>query len=162
LSRSLDEYLQLSVENLPDNINLVVWPETAIPARFDRVESYIEPTVSALESRDVDVLAGGFERAGQASYNAVKQLGGAQQTYRKRHLVPFGEYIPLRGFIELFSEFIQIPGTDIARGEGPHVPLNVAGELIGVSICYEDAFGEEGSAALFHGTGQCIKRCVVW
>ena len=148
LSRSLDEYLQLSVENLPDNINLVVWPETAIPARFDRVESYIEPTVSALESRDVDVLAGGFERAGQASYNAVKQLGGAQQTYRKRHLVPFGEYVPLRGFIELFSEFIQIPGTDIARGEGPHVPLNVASELIGVSICYEDAFGEEMRALL--------------
>jgi len=148
LKRSVDEYLELSVENLPDSIKLIVWPETAIPTRFNRVESYMEPTISALEARDVDVLAGGFERAGQASYNAVRQLGGARQVYRKRHLVPFGEYVPLRGFIELFSKLIQIPGEDIARGEGPHVPLNVAGELVGVSICYEDAFGEEIRALL--------------
>ena len=148
LKRSLDEYIRLSVENLPDNIQLIVWPETAIPTRFNRVESYIEPTISALDARDVDVLAGGFDRVGQASYNAVRQLGGAQQVYRKRHLVPFGEYVPLRGFIELFSDFIQIPGSDIARGAGPHVPLDVAGESIGVSICYEDAFGEEMRALL--------------
>jgi len=133
LKRSLDEYIRLSIENLPDNIHLVVWPETAIPTRFNRVENYLKPTISALDARDIDVLAGGFDRVGEASYNAVRQLGGAQQVYRKRHLVPFGEYVPLRGFIELFSDFIQIPGTDIARGDGPHVPLDVAGESIGVS-----------------------------
>lgn len=143
LKRSLDEYIRLSIENLPDNIRLIVWPETAIPTAFNQVENYIGTTISALDARDVDVLAGGFERAGEASYNAVRQLGGAQQVYRKRHLVPFGEYVPLRAVVEMFSDFIQIPGADIARGEGPHVPLDVAGESIGVSICYEDAFGEE-------------------
>jgi len=148
LKRTLDEYLALSVENLPDNTRLIVWPETAIPTRFNRVENYIESAITALEVRDIDVLAGGFDRSGEAIYNAVRQLGGRQQIYRKRHLVPFGEYVPLRGVTEMFSSFIQIPGADIASGDGPHVPLDVAGESVGVSICYEDAFGEEMRALL--------------
>jgi len=90
-----------------------------------------------------NTLAGGFDRDGDESYNAVRQLGGERQMYRKRHIVPFGEYLPLRGFLEIFSAFITVPGSDLSRGDGPHVPLYVAGEGIGVSICYEDVFGEE-------------------
>ena len=58
--------------------------------------------------------------------------------------MPFGEYLPMRGAIEaLVGAFIVLPGSDLARGTGPHVPMEIAGESLGVSICYEDVFGEE-------------------
>ena len=144
LERSLREYLELTLEDLPDDIDVVVWPETAIPTSFARVEAALAPWVSELERRGVDVLAGGFERTETDTWNAVRQLGGTRQTYRKRHIVPFGEYLPMRGAIEaLVGDFIVLPGSDLSRGTGPHVPLEIAGESIGVSICYEDVFGEE-------------------
>lgn len=143
LKRSLDEYLALTETDLGPDIDLVVWPETAIPTDFSNVEDYIAPTIARLDARGIDVLAGGFDRDGDDSYNSVRQLGGQRQMYRKRHIVPFGEYLPLRGFLEIFSAFIHVPGSDLSRGDGPHVPMFVAGEGIGVSICYEDVFGEE-------------------
>ena len=144
LERSLREYLDLTLSDLPGEIDVVVWPETAIPTSFARVEGALAPWVAEFESRGVEVLAGGFDRTEDGAYNAVRQLGGARQTYRKRHIVPFGEYLPMRGAIEaLVGAFIVLPGSDLSRGAGPHVPLEVAGESIGVSICYEDVFGEE-------------------
>ena len=143
LARSLREYVDLSLDRLPDDIDLVVWPETAIPTSFARVETALMPAVAAFEARGVDVLAGGFERSGSSTWNAVRRLTGGRQTYRKRHLVPFGEYLPFRGALEAFAAVVRIPGKDLSRGAGPHEPLRVAGESIGVSICYEDVFGEE-------------------
>lgn len=143
LQRSLREYLELSLDGLPDDIDVVVWPETAIPTTFENVERALAPWVADFEARGVDVLAGGFEREGDESWNAVRQLGGERQSYRKRHLVPFGEYMPMRGLLEGLAAFIQIPGTDLSAGTGPHVPLRIRGESIGLSICYEDVFGEE-------------------
>ena len=144
LQRSLREYLELTLDELPGDVDVVVWPETAIPTSFARVEAALAPWVVEFEARGVDVLAGGFERDGESSWNAVRQLGGTNQTYRKRHIVPFGEYLPMRGAIEaLVGAFIVLPGSDLARGTGPHVPMQIAGESLGVSICYEDVFGEE-------------------
>ena len=146
LDRSLNEYVRLSRERLPDDIDLVVWPETAIPISFARVEQALAPAVAGFEAQGIDVLTGGFERSDEATWNAVRQLTGERQTYRKRHLVPFGEYLPFRDLLELFSAFIRIPGSDLSPGTGAHEPLKVAGESIGVSICYEDVFGEKMQA----------------
>ncbi len=144
LDGSLSEYVRLSRERLPDDTDLVVWPETAIPTSFARVERTLAPAVAGFEAQGVELLAGGFERADGSAWNAVRQLTGERQTYRKRHLVPFGEYLPMRGVVEaLVGDFITLPGSDLARGTGPHVPLEIGGESIGVSICYEDVFGEE-------------------
>ena len=143
LDRSLRDYRDLSLESLPDGIDMVVWPETAIPASFDRVLPDLAPWIDEMEARNIDVLTGGFEREGERTWNAVRQLGGAEQLYRKRHLVPFGEYLPFRGALEMFAALIEIPGSDLSRGSGPVKPMTIAGEAIGLSICYEDVFGEE-------------------
>jgi apolipoprotein N-acyltransferase len=66
------------------------------------------------------------------------------QTYRKYHLVPFGEYIPLKPFFPwLIHQILHIPLDDFSRGEKFQQPLEVGGEKVAMSICYEDAFGEE-------------------
>ena len=143
LEGSLLEYVRLSLERLPADTDLVIWPETAIPTSFARVQRMLAPALAGFEERGIDVLAGGFERSEGSTWNAVRQLSGERQTYRKRHLVPFGEYLPFRDQLEVFSAFIRVPGSDLSSGTGPHEPMRIAGESIGVSICYEDVFGEE-------------------
>jgi apolipoprotein N-acyltransferase len=72
----------------------------------------------------------------------VVSLGeGASQSFRKRHLVPFGEFIP-PGFRWVLAIF-KIPLTDFARGDAGQPPLRAAGIPIAVTVCYEDIFGEE-------------------
>jgi apolipoprotein N-acyltransferase len=65
------------------------------------------------------------------------------QAYRKSHLVPFGEFIPLRPVLAPIVQTLAIPLTDFSRGDIAQRPLAVAGQKVAVNICYEDAFGEE-------------------
>ena len=75
-------------------------------------------------------------------FNSVVSLGeGASQSFRKRHLVPFGEFIP-PGFRWVLAIF-KIPLTDFARGDAGQPPLRAGGIPIAVTVCYEDIFGEE-------------------
>lgn len=79
----------------------------------------------------------------QGYTNSVVGLHTAEEPYRydKQHLVPFGEFIP-PGF-RWFTEAMQIPLGDFARG--PKVPpsFRVKGQRVAPNICYEDLFGEE-------------------
>jgi len=143
LQNSLQSYAELTRQAGLDQINLVVWPETAIPTYFDRVENALDGYAQDLDARGIDVLSGGFFRDGDQVYNSVRQLGGEEQLYQKRHLVPFGEFMPLRFILDHVSQFIDIPMSDLAAGTGPHVPLDIQGVSVGVSICYEDVYGEE-------------------
>ena len=148
LTKSLFDYTQLTQQDGLSEVDLVVWPETAIPTYFDLVEDAMGPFVASMDAQGIDVISGGFQRDGDDVYNAVKQLGGEQAVYQKRHLVPFGEYMPLRFLLDFAAKYIIIPMADLAAGSGPHVPMNIQGVGIGISICYEDVFGEEMRAVL--------------
>jgi len=77
-------------------------------------------------------------------YNSVMSLGTqATQTYRKYHLVPFGDYFPHWGLLTWIMNTLQIPMSDFSRGDPYQKPLEVAGQRVAVNICYEDVFGEE-------------------
>jgi len=143
LQSTLRKYTAMTREAGINDIDLVVWPETAIATYFDRVDDALLPFVTELETANTDVLSGGFSREGDNVYNSVRQLGGSQALYRKRHLVPFGEFMPFRFILDFLARFIQIPMSDLAVGDGPYVPLDIQGVAVGVSICYEDVYGEE-------------------
>ncbi|MET0507797.1 MAG: apolipoprotein N-acyltransferase [Burkholderiaceae bacterium] len=68
--------------------------------------------------------------------------------YDKRHLVPFGEFIP-PGF-RWFVDLMQIPLGDFERGAAGQPPLAIGDQRVAANVCYEDAFGEELLGAL-HG-----------
>ena len=72
--------------------------------------------------------------------------GIATHRYDKRHLVPFGEFIPV-GF-RWFVDLMDIPLGDFARGSARQPHLAVGGQRIAFNICYEDLFGEELLEAL--------------
>ena len=142
LKHSLELYTELTMKNLAE-IDLVIWPETAIPTFFKRVDDVLAPFVKQLDKRGIDVLTGGFYSEEDRTYNSVRQLGGDKALYQKRHLVPFGEFMPMRFLLDSLAQYIVIPMSDLSAGDGPYKPLALQGEAIGVSICYEDVYGEE-------------------
>ena len=133
---------------LSSKSQLIVLPETAFPLFYHNVpRAYLEVLAQKARENKGDVLIGlpEYEQiAGEAYYNSVLSLGSAAtQTYRKFHLVPFGEYVPLKPIFGWIIDSLQIPLTDFARGEKFQQPMEVAGQRVAVNVCYEDVFGEE-------------------
>ena len=128
------------------NARLIVLPETALPLFLHDVpQHYLRDLASHSRGNGGDVLIGVPERSDRRDYyNSVLSFGAAPtQTYRKSHLVPFGEFVPLKPLFGWFLEVVQIPLLDFARGAVTQQPLAVAGQRVAVNICYEDAFGAE-------------------
>ncbi|MDP1651241.1 MAG: apolipoprotein N-acyltransferase [Rhodocyclaceae bacterium] len=155
LPLSIDTYTRLAREN---PATLTILPETSIPLFFDQVP---RETLQALTQHG-DVLLGIAVRHREGGYvnGAVAitttSADGAVspaptfQSYAKRHLVPFGEYIP-PGFAWFF-DLVHIPMSDFSAGPTRQAPLEIAGQRIAPNICYEDLFGEEIIAALPQAT----------
>jgi apolipoprotein N-acyltransferase len=145
---TLDLYLGLSREHMSSD--LIVWPETAIPAFYHQVDkSLLEPLGEELKSLGVDLLLGIAVRHDDGRYfNAMASLGRNKDAYYKRHLVPFGEFLPLKSLLDPLIDFLKIPMSDFSAGDPSKNLLQLAGYPMGISICYEDAFGEEVIRAL--------------
>jgi apolipoprotein N-acyltransferase len=125
---------------------LIVMPETALPMLQEEIPpSYLDILRNHARQNAADILIGLFERDRGLHYNSVVSLGSSEsQSYRKNHLVPFGEFIPLRPVLGwLINDLMHIPMSDQARGGERQQLLNVAGQKVAVNICYEDVFGEE-------------------
>ncbi len=140
---TLETYRRLALQS---DARLTVLPETALPLlRHEVPQNLIEQLLDHARQNGGDVLIGSFERDRGGYYNSVFTLGSAdEQHYRKHHLVPFGEFIPLRPLLGWFiNGVLDIPMGDLARGGAAQPPLQVAGQQVAPDICYEDVFGEE-------------------
>jgi apolipoprotein N-acyltransferase len=77
---------------------LIVLPETALPLLRENVPDFYQTLLGDhVRKNGGDILIGAFEKENGNYYNSVYSLGSSEsQHYRKNHLVPFGEFIPLR------------------------------------------------------------------
>ncbi|MEX2524659.1 MAG: apolipoprotein N-acyltransferase [Gammaproteobacteria bacterium] len=130
--------------------DLIIWPETAIPAFYHQVSDYLHDIASRARNHGSRVLVGIPFRDPDSGnyYNSILSLQEEPARYDKRHLVPFGEYLPVKSLLDEILRFLKIPISDFTPGNAVRPLLSVNGIHIGVSICYEDAFGEEVIEAL--------------
>jgi apolipoprotein N-acyltransferase len=146
---SLQTYAALAQRYPAD---LTVLPETAIPLFFDETPRELLSDLTQHGPALVGVVVRLREDGQIDGYTngavAVARRGADfdVQAYAKRHLVPFGEYAP-PGFAWFFN-FASIPMSDFTAGPPQQAPLNVAGQKIAPTVCYEDLFGEELIRAL--------------
>jgi apolipoprotein N-acyltransferase len=138
---TLQMYQDLTLEH--KDADLVIWPETAIPDYKHRVPAYLANLQQAMRQSDTDLLIGLFIKNLDSGryYNSVISARGGE--YRKRHLVPLGEYIPFRSLLGFFSRWINIPMSDIDSGPDDQPLIVAAGQPLGISICFEDAFSRD-------------------
>lgn len=128
-------------------LDLIVLPETALPLYFQQTDQAFWQNFAP---DNTAVLAGVLdnvysEQVDQSVvYNAaVLACDGQAQVYRKRHLVPFGEYMPLRFVFGWVLDYLQLPMSDMGAWQGEQELKCQNGLNVGLSICYEDAFSGE-------------------
>ncbi len=143
--RTLELYYQLVAQN---PAQLIVLPETAVPAFFDRLPpDFVAALKRTVQSHGGDLILGTLSGDGERYFNSAVSLGKSPlQIYSKQHLVPFGETIPV-GFA-WFMSFANIPMSSFSSGPEQQPPMAIAGQNVAVNICYEDVFGEEIIRAL--------------
>jgi apolipoprotein N-acyltransferase len=84
----------------------------------------------------------------QRYYNGLISIGSAEDRYYKRHLVPFGEYLPFKAQLRPLIDWFEVPMSDFSPGLAEQPLLQVGEHQVGVSICYEDVFPGEVREAL--------------
>lgn len=131
--------------------DLVLWPESTTPFPLNAdvgMRRFVEQLSATLKAPML-VGADAIDRSGRdgikaynAAYAVDPQLGVQTLFYAKRHLVPFGEYVPLRPLLGWIGKFVPI-GDDFTPGRDGAplvVPLPSGAAAFGVLICYEDLF----------------------
>jgi apolipoprotein N-acyltransferase len=135
----LQTYYDLTKPELQHD--LIIWPEGAIPAPSYVVTDYLAQLETELTAHHSTLLLGTF-LAGKhnAFYNAILVIGSNQGSYTKRHLVPFGEYLPLRPLLSKITDWLQVPMSDLAVGPRQQALITVNQLKLSASICYEIAY----------------------
>ncbi len=138
---TLERYRKLTLAQDRD-VDLIIWPETAVPDFWYRVQPFVREMKQAMQARNTDLLFGIFvKNDNRQLLNSVLSVNG--DVYNKRHLVPLGEFIPLRFLIDFFRRWVDIPMSDIASGSDDQPLLHAAGIPLGISICFEEAFSRD-------------------
>ena len=151
---------------ISQDVDLIMWPENVVNPFPDNtplgrcddllfVSEAEESLGTIAREHDAVLIPGWFLGAGPEFPNntvnystAVSPEGEEIDRYDKVRIVPFGEFVPLRGLIERFSA--EAPGRDVLPGEGPAV-LETPVATLGVSISWEIFFESRGRAAIRDG-----------
>ena len=139
----LDRYRSLTTTATVEQVDLVIWPETATPdaLRYDSEIFAVATNITA--NTQAYLLAGTIDFTPRSepveAFNAavlVRPDGLVASVYRKIHLVPFGEYVPLRKILPFLKWFTPITDS-FERGRDATL-FNVHGLKFGTVICFED------------------------
>jgi apolipoprotein N-acyltransferase len=120
---------------------LVVWPETALPAALNLQPEFMSAAVMTAAMNRVSLLLGALEQEEDRVYYTAWLLGpdgGLQGTYRKQDLVMFGEYVPFRDSLPLLKRY-PIRDFDFSPGHGRPL-LRLKDIPFGALICFEAIF----------------------
>jgi len=143
---TLDIYERLTLDLVPRQPQLVVWPETAVPLNVQDGGPETSRLLALARRAGVWLLFGapGYERLGgrveyRNSVFLVTPSGGWAGRYDKVHLVPFGEYVPFGRYLPFLKKMVEgagdfSPGPGVRPLSGPGLPT------LGPLICFEGIF----------------------
>jgi apolipoprotein N-acyltransferase len=134
---------------------LILLPETALPYTLQSDSGYGAKYLQLASQNDLTLIVGGFSEHDGGTYNSLFAAyadGGWKEFYAKRALVPFGEYIPMRGLLNILLPddfWASFPNSDLQRGSNftPAV-VKVGGKAdeievaVGSFICYDLCFAD--------------------
>lgn len=149
MQKTLDVYAEHTEAAANEGAQIVLWPETALPYNLDISASISEYCSSLADKNDIYLLVGAFVYG--EDYESINGLicftpeGERLETvYSKRHLVPFGEYVPMKNIIKaLIPPLAELVMTsdDIASGEGANI-IDAGGVAVGGLICFDSIYEE--------------------
>ncbi len=143
---TMDVYDRLTLEAEKEGAALILWPETAIPYDYTynyRMNVFYEDLA---ERTDCEIIVTAFESEGAELYNTARLLSDdgkvSDTVYKKRHLVPFGEYTPLEDFIAaVFPPLAEMSAIEspLSPGESTAI-METEGGKVGCLICFDSIY----------------------
>lgn len=154
-----------------------IFPETTIPIFQHQISSQVWSDIIGISSKTNSVFLIGaplYLRSGNDNVrmtNGVIKINGFTEPqqiisgqglthYNKRHLVPFGEYVPL-GF-NWFVDLMKIPLGSFDKGGNKQRLMTIDDQVLAPNICYEDLFGEELLPQLFPRPGEELGATILF
>ncbi len=144
--KNFRRYIDLSTSRPTDDIDLVVWGETATPYFLDMDDAHLKEITEAIPDNGfliTGLLRAAVENGRYVPYNSlfvINKEGHIKDYYDKAHLVPFGEYLPFRDYLPDFMTPVANVVGSLGRGEAMK-NISVKGlPLMGGAICYESIF----------------------
>ncbi len=135
--------IQLTQQLQGQKLDLIVWPETSLPGVISDAPFLTNEIQADAVSLHTPILIGSVANDGEKYYNSAFLIGADGQMlgrYDKIHLVPFGEYLPLRPVLGWINKFV--PLDDFTSGTAYKIfSIAPAQMRFGVLICFEDTLG---------------------
>ncbi|MFQ5479802.1 MAG: apolipoprotein N-acyltransferase [Thermodesulfobacteriota bacterium] len=162
-ARTLRIYRRLTERASAAGARLVIWPETAVPFYLEQRRAGRRVIADIASQSKVRLLTGSpafdyNKKNKEVSYYnsayAISAGGLITGRYDKVHLVPYGEYVPLKSYMPFIKKLTAGAG-DFVPGPGP-VPLELSGFKAGVLICYEAIFPALSRLAVRAGAGLLV------
>ena len=155
----VNKYSRMTEEAAKEKPDLIVWPEAASPGLFGQDDDVFDSFYALAKRIKVPILLGAVSRSKDIFFNSallVDQNGQIFGRYDKLHLVPFGEYIPLKKYLPFLETVVPI--GDIEKGRSYTVfKLPVTSYQLPVTfsvlICFEDLFPELSREFTKRGAG---------
>jgi apolipoprotein N-acyltransferase len=155
LRETMTRYSELTAQAW--GARLIVWPEAAIPVLAGDLQDYLRLLQEQGRAHGADFAIGlvNYSPETRQYHNGILVMtdsGKGGGWYYKRHLVPFGEYFPVPAFVRSWMRLMSLPYDDITPGSDHQPILTAAGQRLGLTICYEDAFGSQQLGTLRDAT----------
>ena len=160
----MDRYIAMTREAIGRHAQFIIWPESATPLPYEQDVARGDVIRRLAREAQVTLLIGSDQvepvrpvpqaKAGAGRlYNAaylIRPDGGTAATYRKIHLVPFGEYVPFSRLLYFMGPLVEAvsdfaPGTDATL-------LPVKGHMVSTAICYEIIYAGLIRSFVTHGS----------
>ncbi len=140
---TMQRFENLSLAFKHYRLKLLVWPESSTPFEWDEDQTFRDRVMKIARADDAPILLGTVTDSGKGYQNSAILLmpdGKVAGRYAKIHLVPFGEYVPLRRWLFFARPIVDTIGDFVPGKEG--APLQTPAGKVGVTICYEGIFPE--------------------
>jgi len=123
--------------------HLIVWPENAIAYPLPFVQPFLDELSIIAKTQGATLITGLQTLVNQQDYyNSMIALGSGSGLYHKRHLLPFGEFLPFDRVLRGLIGFFDIPMSNFVPGPAEQAMLKTDAIKIMPLICYEVAFPE--------------------
>jgi apolipoprotein N-acyltransferase len=144
--RTMQLYADLTLPHL--GADIVVWPESAVPALEEHVRPFLEAMAVEATGRGSSLVMGLIRRDPVTGryFNSIAAWSADDaplQWYDKRRLVPFGEFFPVPPRVREWLRLMNLPYSDFERGSEAQSPLTAGTQALAPTVCYEDAYGSE-------------------
>ncbi|MBZ0165916.1 MAG: apolipoprotein N-acyltransferase, partial [Candidatus Omnitrophica bacterium] len=135
----MENYRALTEEAARQDPEMIIWPETSFPGILGEDDALFAKVERLAFQMQTPILLGAIEKREEEYFNTVLVMRPDQtvkQQYDKRHLVPFGEFLPGRKWIGPLAEIVPI--ADFAAGREHTIFTQNPRKPFGVLICFED------------------------